>query len=126
MGGTLRLGVVAAAVALAGCKDLGVRGAANLPLDSARTRPPAFWSYQAVNPQQRKAYEGRTGDIITLGAQRFIVQFPDFAGPPGVLAPAGGQGGANVLAPRWAQPPFDQVYVASGPNRLQVATEIWQ
>ncbi len=125
MGGTLRL-AVAAAVALAGCKDLGVRGAANVPLDIARTRPAAFWSYQAVTPQQRKAYEGRTGDILTLGAQRFIVQFPDFAGPTSILAPVGAQGGTSLLAPRWAQAPFDQVYVASGPGRLQVAAEIWR
>ncbi len=126
MGGTLRLGIVAAVVTLAGCKDLGVRGAANVPLHIARTRPAAFWSYQAVTPQQRKAYEGRTGDILTLGAQRFIVQFPDFAGPTSVLAPVGAAGGAAVLAPRWARAPFDRVYVAPGPNRLQLATEIWQ
>ena len=123
---TLGLGVAALGVALGGCKDLGVRGAANVPLDVARTRPAVFWAYQGVNPQQRKPYEGRTGDIFAVGAQRFIVQFPDFAGPPSMLAPVASQAGAPVYALRWAEPPFDQLYVAAAPNRLQPAPEIWQ
>ncbi len=126
MGRTLRLGLAAAVLALGGCKDLGVRGAANTPVAIARTRPVQFWAYQAVTPQTRKAYEGRTGDLFTLGAQRFIVQFPDFAGPTSVLAPVGAAGGASVLAPRWARAPYERVYVAGGADRLQVATEVWQ
>ncbi len=126
MGRTLRLGLAAAVLAVAGCKDLGVRGAANTPVNIARTRPAAYWSYQAVSPQTRQAYEGRTGDLFTLGAQRFIVQFPDFAGPTSALAPAGAAGGATVLAPRGQHAPYDRVYVASGPNRLQVASQVWQ
>jgi len=126
MGRTLRLGLAGVVLALGGCKDLGVRGAANVPLDSARVRPTVFWAYQGVNPQQRKPYEGRTGDIFAAGAQRFIVQFPDFAGPPSMLAPVAAQTGAPVYALRWAQPPYDQLYVATGPNRLQPAPEIWQ
>ncbi len=126
MGRTLRLGLAAVVLALGGCKDLGVRGAANTPVDIARTRPVQFWAYQAVTPTTRKAYEGRTGDLFTLGAQRFIVQFPDFAGPTSVLAPVGAAGGSSILAPRWDRPPYERVYVASGPDRLQVATEVWQ
>ncbi len=128
MGRTVALGLAAAAaLVLGGCKDLGVRGAANVPLAIARTRPPAFWSYQAVkSAQERKAYEGRQGDLLTVGSQRFIVQFPDFAGPPSLLAPVAGQGGAGAFALRGEQPPFDQVYVAGGPDRLQVAPEVWR
>ncbi len=126
MGRRLGLGLAAVALALGGCKDLGVRGAANTPVDIARTRPAQFWAYQAVTPQTRKAYEGRTGDLFTLGAQRFIIQFPDFAGPTSALAPAGAAGGSSVLAARGARPPFDRLYVATGPSRLQVATEVWQ
>ncbi len=123
MGRRAGLAVAAVALALAGCKDLGVRGAANVPLPIARTKPPAFWSYQAVNPQQRKPYQGRTGDVVTAGNQQFLVQFPDFSGPPSLLAPVGGQG---VYALRWDQPPYSQVYVAPGPDRLQAASEIWR
>ncbi len=126
MGRTLRLGLAAVVLALGGCKDLGVRGAANTPVDIARTRPVQFWAYQAVTPQTRKAYEARTGDLFTLGAQRFIVQFPDFAGPISALAPVGAAGGSTVLAPRGEHAPSDRVYVASGPNRLQVAPQVWQ
>ncbi len=125
MGRTLRLGLAGVVLALGGCKDLGVRGAANVPLGSARIHPAAFWSYQAVKPQQRQAYQGLTGDVFTLGTQRFIVQFPDFAGPPSALAPVGAQAGATVYAPRWAQAPYDRLYVSPGPERMQVATEIW-
>jgi len=126
MGRTLGLGLAGLVLALGGCKDLGVRGAANLPLDSARTRPTVYWAYQAVTPGQAKPYEGLTGDIFTLGAQRFIVQFPDFAGPPSALAAVGTQAGATVFARRGAHAPYDRVYVSPGANRLQVAAEIWQ
>ena len=127
MGRMPGLGLAAAgALALAGCKDLGVRGSANVPLASARTRPPVFWSYQAVVPGQRQPYEGRQGDLLTVGSQRFLVQFPDFAGPPSLLAPVAGQGAATIYALRGEQPPFDQVYVSAGPERLQVAPEVWR
>lgn len=127
MGRTVRVGLAAAVVILAGCKDLGVRGSANVPLALARTRPAVFWSYQAVVPAQRKAYEGLTGDRFTLGDQSFIVQFPDFAGPRTLLrsvGPAGNSGAAFALA--WDQPPYDEVYVAAGPQRLQVSPAIWK
>ena len=123
---TLRLGLTGLALALNGCKDLGVRGAANVPLAIARVRPASFWSYQAVTPQTRKAYEGRIGDVFTLGAQQFIVQFRAFSGPTSALVRVGTERGAAVFAPRWARPPFDQVYVEAGSKRLQTATEIWR
>ncbi len=127
MGRTVAWGVAAVVLALAGCKDLGVRGSANVPLEIARTRPPAFWSYQAVKSAQvRKVYEGRQGDLLTVGSQKFLVQFPDFAGSPSLLVPAASQGGAAVYALRGEQPPFDRVYVAAAPNRLQVAPEVWR
>jgi hypothetical protein len=123
----VRVAIAAAVVALAGCKDLGVRGSANGPLGVARTRPAAFWSYQAVNPAQRKAYEGLTGERFTVGDQSFIVEFPDFAGPRSMLrsvGPAGYTGAAFALA--WDQPPYDELYVASGSQRLHVAPAIWK
>ena len=126
MGRTVGVGLAAVVLALAGCRDLGVRGAANVPLAVARTRPAAFWSYQVVNPLQRTAYKDRQDDILTVGSQQFTVQFPDFAGPPSLLAPVASQGGAPVYALRWDEAPFDQVYVAPGPNRLQVAPEVWR
>lgn len=125
MGRTLRLGMAAAVLTLGACKDMGARGSADVPLAVARTRPVQFWAYQAVNPAQRKAYEGRTGDLFALGGQSFIVQFPDFAGPPTLLRPVGSAGGSNVLALTWDQPPFEQLYVASG-GRVQAAPEVWK
>jgi len=127
MGRKVGPGLAAAcALALAGCKDLGVRGSANVPLAIARTRPAAFWSYQAVLPQQRQGYEGHQGELLTVGSQKFLVQFPDFAGPPSLLAPVAAQGGAGVYALRGTQAPFGEVYVAAGPGRLQVAPEVWR
>ena len=125
MGRTLRLGMAAAVLALGACKDMGARGSANVPLSVARTRPVQFWAYQAVQPATRKAYEGRTGDQLTLGGQSFVVQFPSYAGPQTLLKPAGGGAGRDVFALAWAQPPFDEVYVASG-GRVQVAGEAWK
>ena len=117
------LGALAVVLALGGCKDMGVRGAANVPLGIARTQPPVMWAYQAVSlaPGQRKAYEGRTGDVFALGGQQFIVQYPEFAGTRSLLVPVGSENGAAVYALRWDAPPFDRVYVAPDPNRLQVA-----
>jgi hypothetical protein len=114
-----------AVVALGACKDMGARGSANVPLSVARTRPVQFWAYQAVQPATRKAYEGRTGDQVTLGGQSFIVQFPSYAGPQTLLKPAGGGADGSVFALAWAQPPFDQVVVGGG-GRLQTAAEIWR
>lgn len=120
------LGIVAAVVAVAGCKDLGVRGAANVPLDLARTRPTVFWAYQAVDPAQRKAYEGRTGDVFALGDQTFIVEYPEFAGAPAMLKPAGAVGGSAVYALRWDDAPFDGVAVAANPTKVQVAAPLFR
>lgn len=127
MGRTARLWVMAAAaLALAGCKDLGVRGSANTPYAIARMRPPQYWAYQAVNPASPKPYEGRTGSMFSLGGQSFIVQFPDYAGPRTLLRPAGAAAGATVYALAWDQPPFEQLYVSPDPTRVQVAGEIWK
>ncbi len=126
MRGLIRLGAAAALALLGGCRDLGVRGAANVPLAIARSRPPVFWSYQAVTVAGRKAYEGRTGDVFQLGDQRFIVGYPEFAGPRTLLAPVGSENGAAVYALRWDTAPYDQVFVAPDPNRLQVAATVEQ
>ncbi len=124
MRGVVGLAGLAAVLALGGCRDLGVRGAANTPTAIARVHPPVFWSYQAVNPAQRKAYEGRTGDVFALGTQRFIVEYPEFAGPRSALVPVGSENGAPVYALRWDAPPYDRLFVAPDPNRLQQAVPL--
>ncbi len=122
-----KLGLAAAVVLLAGgCKDLGVRGSANTPVNLARTKPAVFWAYQAVNPAQRKAYEGRTGDRFTLGDQSFIVQFPAFAGSPATLRAVGSAAGAPVYALRWDEAPFGELVVAATPAKLQIAEPLFR
>jgi hypothetical protein len=119
MGRTLRLGLVLAALAPAGCRDLGVRGSANLPLAEARTRPAVFWAYQAVSPAgPRTASQGLTGDTLAVAGQSFIVQFPDYAGPTSLLRPVSG---TPAYALAWDEPPYDRLYVMPGPARVQVA-----
>ena len=122
------LGALAIVTGLGGCKDMGVREATNAPLAIARTRPPVMWAYQAVQlaPGERKAYEGRTGDVFALGGQEFMVQYPEFAGTRSLLVPVGAENGAAVYALRWDSPPFDRVYVAPDPNRLQVAEPLYR
>ncbi len=119
-------GVLALVLALGACKDMGVRAASDVPLAIARVHPPVMWAYQAVNlaPGQRKAYEGRTGDVFALGGQQFIVGYPEFAGARNLLVPVGTENGAAVYALRWDVPPFDRVYVAPDANRLQVAEPV--
>ncbi len=124
MRGGVGLAALAAVLALGACKDLGVRGASNTPLAVARVHPPVFWSYQAVNLAQRKAYEGRTGDVFALGSQQFIVQYPEYAGPRSALVPVGSENGAQVYALRWDAPPYDELFVAPDPNRLQQAVPL--
>ena len=127
MGWKRALGTGLAVLALGGCQDLGVRGAANTPVNLARARPAVFWAYQAVNPaSQRKAYEGRTGDRFTLGDQAFIVEFPEFAGSPALLKPVGSTAGAPVSALRWDDPPYDGLVVTAAPSKLQVATPLFR
>lgn len=124
MGSKLGWGAAVAVLALSGCKDLGVREGANTPVQLARTKPAVLWAYQAVNPAQRKAYEGRTGDRFSLGDQAFIVEFPEFAGSPAQLKPVGSAAGATLYALRWDDPPFDGLVVAVTPTKWQVATPL--
>lgn len=107
--------VVLSMLGLSACEDLGVTNAQNLPLEIARTQPPAPLVEQTVQigpePPPPAAEQP-----LQIAGQWWQASATEYTLPQQAVQPVASNAGLVFYALAWDAPPFDRLLVEAGPG----------
>jgi hypothetical protein len=108
--------LAAAAAAVAGCEDMGLRGAELAPLEDAAALATTFPTVAADADVQA----GLSSAMVRLGRQAWVATAEVIDLPRGDIRSVGAAEGRVFSAPRWDAAPYDRLLVATRDGRWQV------
>jgi hypothetical protein len=108
--------LAAAVAALAGCEDMGLRGAELVPLEEAAAVPGTFPTV-AADPDVEA---GHSSAMVRLGRQAWVATAEVVDLPRDDIRSVGAAEGRVFSAPRWDTAPYDRLLVATREGRWQV------
>lgn len=108
--------LAAAALAMSGCADMGIRGAEMAPLLDAAMRVGTFPTV-AADPDVEA---GLSSAVVRLGRQAWVATAQVIELPRSDIRSVGAAEGRVFSAPRWDPAPYDRLLVETRDGRWQV------
>lgn len=87
------------------------------PEAQAAQTPTQAFVYQYVPLTAGQAFAALPGQAVEVGGRQWVAGYGKTTVPDAMLKPVGNAGGIAVSALSWDQPPYDKLYVKTGPGQ---------